>query len=148
MWNLHTEAEHLKHWWGPEKLKMLSCKVDLWPGGMFHYGMETPDGHKMWGRFIFQEIVPLEKLSYIVSFSDETGGITRHPMSDTWPFELVNILTLSEHEGKTMLRIIAYPLHAKPNEVATFEGSFGGVHEGFNGTYDQLDEYLSRMEMI
>jgi uncharacterized protein YndB with AHSA1/START domain len=36
VWRAFTEAEHLKHWWGPKGFKMLSCKLDLRPGGIFH----------------------------------------------------------------------------------------------------------------
>src|SRR5437867_1034411 len=57
-----TEAEHLKHWWGPKGMTMLVTRLDLRPGGMFHYSMRTSDGREMWGRFIFREIVPPERI--------------------------------------------------------------------------------------
>ena len=44
VWQSFTQAEHLKHWWGPKGFKMLSCKLDLRPGGIFHYGMRAPNG--------------------------------------------------------------------------------------------------------
>lgn len=28
-------------------------KLDLHPGGVFHYSMQSPDGHEMWGKFVF-----------------------------------------------------------------------------------------------
>ncbi len=40
-----TETERLTRWWGPKGFTMLSCKLDLRPGGVFLYGMRSPDGH-------------------------------------------------------------------------------------------------------
>ena len=54
--------------------------MDLRPGGTYHYGMQTPDGSVMWGKMVYREIVPPEKLVFINSFSDEKGGLT--PPSD------------------------------------------------------------------
>src|SRR4051812_28782046 len=103
VWKAHTEADRLMQWWGPKGLKMIAGELDLRPGGIFHYGMETPDGQQMWGKFVYREIVPQEKLVFVVSFSDANGGITRHPMSDTWPLEILNILTFEEQDGQTTL---------------------------------------------
>jgi hypothetical protein len=36
----------------------------------------------MWGKFVFREITPPERMVFIDSFSDEAGGITRHPGSE------------------------------------------------------------------
>jgi uncharacterized protein YndB with AHSA1/START domain len=57
----------------------------------------------MWGRFVYREIVAPERIVFINSFSDEEGNITRAPFSPTWPLEVLNTLTLSEHEGKIYL---------------------------------------------
>src|SRR5579862_7545096 len=90
VWQVWTDPKHLTNWWGPKGLTMTACKVDLRPGGLFHYGMKTPDGHEMWGKFVYRQIIPPERLVLVVSFSDEQGGITRHPMSATWPLEVLN----------------------------------------------------------
>src|SRR5215471_11703282 len=85
VWQAHTELEHLKHWWGPKGFTWMGGKIDLRPGGVFHYGLRSPDGQAMWGKFIFREIVAPERLVFIVSFSDEKEGVTHHPLSPTWP---------------------------------------------------------------
>jgi uncharacterized protein YndB with AHSA1/START domain len=143
IWKAHTEPERLKQWWGPKEFKMLVATVDLRPGGMFHYGMESPDGHKMWGKFVYREIVPQTKLVIVVSFSDEKGGITRHPMAASWPLEILNTMTLSEQNGKTTMVIKGGPINATEEERNTYNSAFEGMNQGFKGTYDQLDEYLS-----
>ena len=42
----------------------------------------------MWGRMMYREIVPPEKIVFINSFSDEQGGLARHPMAADWPIEM------------------------------------------------------------
>ncbi|MCW3083462.1 MAG: polyketide cyclase [Bacteroidetes bacterium] len=143
VWKAHTEAKHLAKWWGPKGFKMLACNLDLRPGGMFHYGMESPDGHTMWGKFIYREVQPQEKLVFVVSFSDENGGTTRHPMSENWPLEVLNTATFTEQDGKTTMVIKGHPVNALQEEEETFFAAFNGMNQGFNGTYDQFEEYLT-----
>jgi uncharacterized protein YndB with AHSA1/START domain len=77
VWRAWTDAERLGKWWGPKDFDIVSVKLDLRPGGMCHYLLRSPDGQDMWGKFVFREIVPQERLVFIVSFSDEAGGMTR-----------------------------------------------------------------------
>jgi uncharacterized protein YndB with AHSA1/START domain len=55
-----TESEHLKHWWGPIGFSITVYKFDIRPGGVFHYSMRSSEGHEMWGKFVFHEIVAPE----------------------------------------------------------------------------------------
>jgi len=139
-----TEPERLAQWWGPKGFSMFSAKVDLTPGGIFHYGMRSPDGHEMWGKFIYREIVPPEKLVFIDSFSDENQGVTRHPLSATWPLEMLNTVTLTENDGKTILTLRAIAYAATEEERATFKAGRSSMQQGFGGTMDQLADYLAR----
>lgn len=146
VWRVNTEKEHLMKWWGPKGLKMLDVKLDLRPGGIFHYGMETPDGHQMWGKFVYREVVPQKKLVFVVSFSDEKGGITRHPMSDTWPLEVLSTTTFEEKDGKTIMTVSGHPINATEAEINTYDGAHENMQQGFKGTYDQLDEYIQSVK--
>lgn len=139
-----TEPERLAQWWGPKGFTMISTKIDLRPGGFFHYGMKSPDGQEMWGKFVYREIVPPERMVFVISFSDEGGGVTRHPFSATWPLEVINTLTFSEHDGKTTLTLRGGPINATEDERATFKAGHASMQQGFKGTFDQLAEYLAR----
>ena len=79
VWKCFTDPEHMRRWWGPKDFKVLASKMDLRVGGTYLYGMSAPDGSAMWGKFVYREIVPPERLEFINSFSDENGGTTRHP---------------------------------------------------------------------
>ena len=111
---------------------------------MFHYGMAGPDGSEMWGKFIYREIVPPERMVFIVSFSDESGGTTRHPMAPTWPREMLNTVTLTEHGDKTTLTLRSNAYAATEEERATFKAGHSSMQGGFTGTFDQLAAYLAK----
>jgi len=139
-----TDPADLKHWWGPKGFTWVSCKIDLGPGGLFHYCMRSPDGHEMWGKFVYREIVAPERLVFVNSFSDKDGGTTRHPWSPTWPREVLNTLTFTEHQGKTTVKLHGIPVNATEEECKTFEAGFESIHKGFTLTLDQLADYLGK----
>ena len=143
VWKAHTEADRLKHWWGPKDFTMIACTVDLKPGGLFHYGMLSPDGTEMWGKWIYREIAAPERLSCVVSFSDAAAGMTRHPWSLQWPLEVLSTLTLIDLGGKTRLDMVGKAVNATAAERATFAAGFSSMDAGFDGTLDQLDAYLA-----
>lgn len=146
VWEVYTEAKHLAKWWGPVGLKMIKCDLDLRPDGVFHYGMQTPDGHTMWGKFVYKEITPKTKIVFVVSFSDEKGGFTRHPMAPNWPLEIINTVIFSEKNGKTLLTLKGHPVNSTREEDDMFYGAFEGMNQGFKGTLDQLEEYLKTLQ--
>ena len=148
IWEVHTDPKHLEKWWGPVGLKVVKTTVDLRPEGLFHYGMEAPDGKLMWGKFVYKEIVPKTKLVFVVSFSDEKGGYSRHPMAPDWPLEMLNTMTLSEKNGKTTLTLTGRPINATPAEEAVYYGAFEGMNQGFGGTYNQLENYLKTQQFL
>ena len=53
VWKCFTDPERMKHWWGPKGFKVIASKMDLRPGGTYHYGMKAPDGMPMWGKFVY-----------------------------------------------------------------------------------------------
>lgn len=143
LWKCFTDPERIKHWWGPKGVKVVKAKMDLRPGGTYHYGMETPDGKVMWGKFVYREIVPPEKLIFINSFSDEAGGLTRHPMSATWPLELLSVFTFEEQSGgKTKFTIRWTTYNATAEEQMTFDAGHASMTQGWGGTMKQLEAYL------
>jgi len=143
VWKAWTEPERLAEWWGPKGCKLRVIKVDLRPGGVFHYAMAYKPGQEMWGRFVYRDVAPPERLVYVSSLSDESAGLTRAPFKDTFPLEILNTLTLSEKVGKTLLTLRGAPLNATAEERATFSDMFPSMQQGFGGTFDQLEAYLA-----
>jgi uncharacterized protein YndB with AHSA1/START domain len=99
---------------------------------------------QMWGKQIFREIVPGEKIVLIQSFSDEHGGVTRHPMSATWPLQLLATSTFEDAgPGRTKVTITWAPYEADDVGNATFDTARAGMTQGFAGMFAKLDEYLA-----
>lgn len=140
-----TKEEHLKHWWGPKGFTMLSCRVDLRPGGMFLYGMRSPEGYEMWGRWVYREISPPDRLTFVSSFSDKEGAVTRAPFSASWPLEVFSVLELTEHGGRTTVAMRGLPENATEAERKVFEAAFASMQQGWAGTLDQLEAYVANM---
>jgi uncharacterized protein YndB with AHSA1/START domain len=140
-----TEVEHLRHWWGPKGMEVTHCTSDLRPGGAMHYELRGTDGNSMWGRWIFREIVPPERLVFVASFSDEAGAVTRAPFFEGgWPLETLSTLTFTEHGGRTTLTMVGIPIHATGAERATFRDAHESMQGGWAGTLEQLTAYLEK----
>jgi uncharacterized protein YndB with AHSA1/START domain len=143
VWQCFTDPKHMKQWWGPKGVKILKSEMDLRVGGTYHYGMVTPDGKVMWGKFVYREITPPKKLVLINSFSDEAGGLTRHPLSPTWPMEMYSVFTFEEADaGKTKFTVRWSPHNATEEERKTFDAGHDSMTQGWGGTLDQLAGYL------
>jgi uncharacterized protein YndB with AHSA1/START domain len=141
-----TEPEHFAKWFGPKGCQVRVARFEPRPGGIALTSLATPDGHTMWGKLIYREVAAPERLVYITTFSDEQGGLTRHPMSATWPFEMLTTVTFHDEDGRTRLTVEWVPLHATPEELATFTAALDGMSGGWGGSFDQLEAYLAEIK--
>ena len=139
-------TERLARWWGPQGFEIHVKRLEFRPGGVFHYRMAHPNGHEMWGQFFYREIVEPERIVWVNSFSDPDGGLTRAPFGPafaTYPLEVLHTVTLEERDGKTTLRLHAYPTNATVEERATFEGFLDSMQQGFGSSLDRLAALLA-----
>ena len=146
VFNTFTEPEHLLHWWSAKGLTPSTCKIDLRPGGVFHYGMRFPDGREMWGKWVFREVAAPERMVFVSSFSDEAGGMARHIMAPDWPLEMHSTISFADDDGKTSVTFRAVPINATDLERSTFVGGRESMRMGWGGTLDQLDQYLASVQ--
>jgi uncharacterized protein YndB with AHSA1/START domain len=142
VWAMWTDAVHLAHWWGPKGFDWIFGTLDLCPDGIFHYGMRGPKDQEMWGKFVFDAIVPPERLSFVSSFSDRDSGVTRAPWFADWPLQVFNVMTLAAEGEGTHVVLKASPLHATTAERARFRSMKPSMTQGFSANFEQLDRYL------
>lgn len=138
-----TEIEHLRRWFGPKGTTMPRGTLDLRPGGTFHYAMRTPDGNEMWGKWRFEEVTAPERLVSVVSFSDPDANETRAPWDANWPMRTKSVLTLREDGDATVLRIEWLPQDATEAERRNFAAGHDSMRQGWGSTLDQLEAYLT-----
>lgn len=146
VWQAWTEPERLRQWFGPKGCTMSVANMDFRPGGTCHSCLRTPDGREMWGKFIYREMAAPEQLVYVQHFSDAAGGITRHPLSPTWPLRVLTTLTFAEQNGETLLTVRWVPLEPTDKERQTFDGAHEGMKQGWTGTFEQLASYLASIQ--
>jgi len=138
-----TQPEHLKQWFSPKGFTVLAAKMDFRPGGVYHYGMRAPDGKDMWGRWVFREIVAPERIVFINSFSDESGGLARPPFPEPWPMEMLSTIAFTESGGRTTVTVTWTPHNATEAERKTFDAGRACMQQGWSGTLDQLAAHLA-----
>jgi uncharacterized protein YndB with AHSA1/START domain len=145
VWQAMTEPERMKEWWPPKSFTMMVANMDLRPGGSFHCGMRSVEGFKMWGKFVYREVVATERLVFINSFSNEAAEVKRHPIIPTWPLETLTTVTFEdEPESKTKLTVRWSPHNATDVERNVFDASHVGMRAGWGATLDQLAAYLAK----
>jgi uncharacterized protein YndB with AHSA1/START domain len=143
VWDAWTKEENLREWFVPAGAQFTVVKMELKPGGMFHYAMKFGDQPEMWGKWVFREVDPPRRLQAIQSFSDKDAGITTHPMMPTWPKQTLSTMTLEEANRQTTLTLRWEPYEATKEEIASFNAGRAGMHRGLAGTLAQLDAYLA-----
>ena len=145
VWDCYTKEEHLKNWWGPKGFRMLKCSLDLRIGGVFHYGMESPNGMVMWGKWVFHKIEKPHLLANSVSFSDVDGGVTPHPFAPVWPPATYAETIFEDLGTECEITLVWEPGEATEAEIEAFTDAHAGMNAGCEGTFSQLDTYLKTL---
>jgi uncharacterized protein YndB with AHSA1/START domain len=79
VWQMWTEPEHFKAWYGPGGATIPVAKMDVRVGGtrLVCMEMQTPNGPmRMWFTGEYREVVENERLIYTESMSDENGNVS------------------------------------------------------------------------
>lgn len=131
-----TRPEHLARWWAPAGYTIPVCRVDLRPGGVWHYCMRSTAGDEHWCRSVYREIEAPERLVYTSLFADEHGNPT-----DDIP-EQTCTATFTETDGATKL-VLRVELPTAETLKWTMDV---GMVEGLTITFAQLDALLPQLQ--
>jgi uncharacterized protein YndB with AHSA1/START domain len=78
IWQMWTESEHFKAWYGPDGAAVPVAKMDVRAGGsrLVCLEIDTPGGlRRMWFTGEYREVVQNQRLVYTESMSDESGNV-------------------------------------------------------------------------
>ena len=109
IWQMWTEPEHFKAWYGPGGATVPVAKMDVRVGGarLVCMEMETPDGQmQMWFTGEYREIVRNKRLVYTESMSDEDGNVLSPSdmgMPEGHPATTEVIVELEDVAGRTKM---------------------------------------------
>jgi uncharacterized protein YndB with AHSA1/START domain len=121
-----TKPEHVARWYGPHGFEVVSCHIDLRPGGAYRFVQRAPDGNEYAFRGVYREVVPPLRLV------------------STWIFEMIPdketvvSMTLEERGGQTTLKsTMRFPtVEDRDAYIAT------GAAVGASESMERLDEVL------
>lgn len=64
VWEVWTNPEHIKNWWGPNGFTNTISKMDVQPEGEWNLIMHGPDGTDYINESIFKEVIKHRKIVY------------------------------------------------------------------------------------
>jgi uncharacterized protein YndB with AHSA1/START domain len=147
MFEMWTNPKHFSQWLAPTGFHMEFIRADIKEGGSTFYFMSNESGVKMYGRAQYLQIQKPDRMVYTQQFCDEKENITRHPFAPTWPATMLTTVQLTaEGEDQTRVTITWEPHGATTQEeLETFINAKAGMTQGWGGSFDKLDEYLTRV---
>lgn len=132
VWAAWTESSLLEQWWAPYPWKTITKTMDFREGGFWLYAMQGPDGTKIWARFDYGAIVPLQYFASEDTFTDEHGVPNSDIAGSDWK------TTFTETGNITTVNI-----ELLFKTVADLEKTMEmGFEEGFKMALDNLEELL------
>lgn len=140
-----TNPEHFSKWLPPTGFTMQFLRAEIKPGGSTFYRMTNGKDVTMYGRAEYLEITRPHRMVYTQQFCDEKENLSRHPLAPTWPATMMTTVQLNE-EGAHQTRVtVTWEVYgsATPEEMDTFLKSRGGMTQGWTGSFDKLEDFLS-----
>lgn len=130
VWKVWTTPEHLKEWFVPKPWTVVSCEIDLRPGGSCSTTMRSPEGQEFPNRGCYLEVVPNERLVFTDTL---LSGFRPAPE----PF-FTAVLELERQGSGTRYRAIA--IHGSQDSRKKHEEM--GFHDGWGTVVNQMVEYI------
>ena len=96
VWHCFTQPERMKNGGGRRASRSSS------PKWIFASAASTTTACKIrtviscGAGMVYREIAPPDRIVFINSFSDEAGGLTRHPLAPQWPLQMLSTFTFEE----------------------------------------------------
>jgi uncharacterized protein YndB with AHSA1/START domain len=127
---LWSDAEHMKHWMGPEGFTCPEVELDFRVGGAYRAMIESDEYGESWFGGVYREIVRDKRLVFTFAWdSGPSGGI-----------ETVVTITLEERHGKT-----TQTFHQKPFRNVERRDSHVG---GWTSAFVKLAAYAAQIAKV
>jgi uncharacterized protein YndB with AHSA1/START domain len=138
VWQMWTDVEHFRAWYGPAGATIAEAELDVRVGGTRRVCMEmtTPHGRmQMWFTGEYREIVEHKRLVYTESMTDEQGNVL--PPSDMG--------MPASHPATTEVRVELEDMGGHTKMVLTHTG-IATESPGAAGWAVALDKLAARVE--
>ena len=129
VWQMWTDGEHFKNWYGPTGFTIPVAEIDAQVGGKHLFCMKSPDGNMtMWSTGEFTELVPNVRLVYTDSPCDENGNLMSPQamgMPEGYPTTTEVTVELEDLDGQTKM-------------ILTHKGVPAGAADGWSQAFDKM----------
>jgi uncharacterized protein YndB with AHSA1/START domain len=125
VWEVCTQPEHCRHWWGPKDFSVPVIEMDVRVGGRWRAVLRSPEGQEYPQHGVCRELVPPERLAFTLIW-DNDG-----PES-----EMLCTFTFRDRGGKTEMTFRKGPFTSAESQQ--------GELEGWNECFDRLGSYVLR----
>jgi uncharacterized protein YndB with AHSA1/START domain len=123
VWEVWTNPEHIKRWWGPDGFTNTIHKMDIKPDGEWSLIMHGPDGSDYEIQSVFREIVKHKKIVY----------------EQLTHFKYIATI---EFEGRKDKTLITWTMLFESKEKLIEAAKTYGVIDGFKQNAEKLVNYL------
>lgn len=137
VWQMWTDPELFKSWYGPNGMSVPVAHMDLRVGGTRKVCMEMMSAERsmsMWFIGVYKEVEEPTRLVYTESMCEEDGTLIPPQamgMPEGHPDITEVIVNLSEVDGRTKMKMV---------HVGVPEGTAG--EGGWNQAFDKLSSHL------
>ena len=115
VWEIWINPELVKRWWGPKHFTSPVARIDFRVGGKSIVSMKAPPemgGQEFYSVWAYDKIIPMQKIEFIQSLSDENGNKTDPTnvgMPADFPIDIRTVVTFRELGGnKTEMTVTEY----------------------------------------
>ena len=122
----HTQAEHVRHWWG--RGNPLDADLDLTPGGRWRF-VEHADGQEHAFRGEFREIDPPTGFTWTFEYEPMPGHVA------------VERYEFTESDGRTTVSVRTTFDNQQDRDTMIESGMEAGAEQ----SYQALDAYLAEL---
>jgi uncharacterized protein YndB with AHSA1/START domain len=134
IWQMWTQPEHFKRWYGPQGFTVPVAEMDVRVGGKHLFCMESPDGSmKMWSTGEYTEIIPNERLVYTDSMADENGNVVS-PSAMGMP---------EGYPETTEVTVLLEDLGDRTKMVMTHAGVPAGARDGWAQAFTKMADHIA-----
>ena len=127
VWEIWTDPEHIKRWWGPDGFTNTIYKMDVKPGGEWNLVMHAPDGTDYKINAVFREIIKYKKIVY----------------EQFTQFKCIATIEFESRGEQTYLR---WQMLFESREYLVQAAKAYSVDEGLKQTAQRLIDYLASVD--
>jgi len=138
-----TQPESLLQWYAPRGCTITLAKLDVRPGGRFHWCIHNPSFGDCWCVGVYREVVRPERIVYTLATADAAGNQidpVQAGHDPRWPRETLVTVTFTDVRGSTRLTL--------EQNVAESLAKHTGAHPSWLQMLDRLDEVVAMRKAV